>query len=246
MGEDTVYKSPTDMGVNRAGFGIIDDDTVRKAAKQEIIRRYFRYSCEYAMGFVDKETVDRAKLLVESIGMKPEDRPVVGPARKAMRDGQNEKKGHEGIFCGAAIQLADGTIVTGKNSSIMHAASSLVLNAVKKLAGLSDEAHLLSPATIESIGKLKEELSKSKNISLDVEETLIALSISATTDPTTQLAMEKLKDLRGCDIHLTHMPTPGDEAGLRKLGVNLTSEPNVQDRPLRVGLVSLTIRIQCP
>ncbi|MFH1837540.1 MAG: DUF1846 domain-containing protein [Candidatus Omnitrophota bacterium] len=235
MGEDTIYKSPTDMGVNRAGFGIVDDKKVREAARQEIIRRYFRHACEYAIGFVDKETVDRAKLLIEEIGMKPEDRPVVIPAREAMEDGKSKAKGNEDIFCGAAIQLENGDIVTGKNSSVMHASSSLILNAVKKIAEIPDKIHLLSPSTIECIRKLKEELSKGKSVSLDLEETLIALSVSAAGNPSAQLAMEKLKDLRGCDAHLTHMPTPGDEAGLRKLGINLTSDPNFASNNLYIS-----------
>jgi len=234
MGEDTIYKSPTDMGVNRAGFGIVDDGVVQKAAKQEIIRRYFRYNCEYAMGFVDKEAVERAELLVEEIGMKPEDRPVVKPAREAMLDGQSAKKGNKGTFCGAAIRLSDETVITGKNSPVLHASSSLVLNAVKKLAEIPDNIALLSPATIESIGKLKKGLLNNKSVSLDLEETLIALSICAAANPTAQVAMEKLKDLRGCDVHLTHMPTPGDEAGFRKLGINLTSEPNFATQSLFV------------
>ena len=116
----------------------------------------------------------------------------------------------------------------------MRAASSLVLNAVKEIAEVPDKIHLLSPATIESIGKLKAGLGKNKCLSLDLEETLIALSISAAPNTTAQLAMEKLIDLRGCDAHLTHMPTPGDEAGLRKLGVNLTSEPNFATNSLFV------------
>ncbi len=225
MGENTIYKSPTDMGVNRAGFGIINDEIVREAAKQEIIRRYFRYSCEYAMGFVDKDTVERAELIVEEIGVTPENRPVVVPARKIAADTAT-REGNKGIFCGAAIELPDGSILTGKNSALMHASSSLVLNAVKKLAEVPDKLHLLSPSTIESIRNLKEKVLQNKTLSLDLEETLIALSISAATNPTAQLAMEKLKELRGCDAHLTHMPTPGDEAGLRKLGINLTSDPN--------------------
>ncbi len=233
-GNNMVYKSPTDMGVNRAGFGIIDDETVKEAAKQEIVRRYFRYACEYVMGFVARETVDRVKLLVEEIGMKPEDRPVVEPAREAMLAAQRQEKGHDGIFCGAAIQLSDGTVVTGKNSSIMHASSSIILNAVKSIAEIPDKIHVLSPATIGSIGKLKEGLAKNQAVSLDLDETLIALSISAASNPTAQLAMEKLNDLRGCDAHLTHMPTPGDEAGFRKLGVNLTSEPNFVTKRLFV------------
>jgi len=235
MGGEAVYKSPTDMGVNRAGFGIIDDEVVQAAAKQEIIRRYFRYSCEYAMGFVDKETVERAQLIVEEVGMSPEDRPVVAPAREAMQEARNKQKGNEGIFCGAALKLANGDIITGKNSEIMHASSSLILNAVKKLADLPDSIHLLSPATIESIGKLKKGLASNKPLSLDLEETLIALSICAATDSKAQLAMEKLKDLNGCDVHLTHMPTPGDEAGLRKLGVHLTSDPEFSSSNLFVG-----------
>jgi len=225
-GAEAVYKSPTDMGVNRAGFGIVDDVLVQEAARQEIIRRYFRYTCEYAVGFADKETVERAALIAEEVGMKPEDRVVVEPARQAALDAEKKKKGNEGVFCGAAIELHNGTIITGKNSSLMHAASSLVLNAVKELAEIPDKIHLLSPITIEAIGKLKIGISRKKTISLDLEETLIALSISAATNPTVGIAMEKLKDLHGCEVHLSHMPTPGDEAGLRKLGVNLTSEPS--------------------
>ncbi|MFH1411527.1 MAG: DUF1846 domain-containing protein [Candidatus Omnitrophota bacterium] len=234
-GNKTIYRSPTDMGVNRAGFGIVDDEKVRQASKQEIIRRYFRYACEYAIGFTDKETVERARLIVEEIGMKPEDRPVVTPAREAMMQGKKISQGNDDIFCGAAIQLSCGRIITGKNSPVLHAASSLVLNTVKSIAEVPDKIHLLSPATIECIKKLKEELSRSKSISLDVEETLIALSVSAATNPTAQMAMEKLKELRGCDVHLTHMPTPGDEAGLRKLGVNLTSDPNFASNNLFIS-----------
>ncbi|MBN1526641.1 MAG: DUF1846 family protein, partial [Candidatus Omnitrophica bacterium] len=120
-----VYNSPTDMGVNRAGFGIVDDKAVREAAKQEIIRRLFRYSCEYAMGFADKDTVQRAEMLMEELGVKPKDRIVVEPAREAARESEAKGKGNDGIFCGAAIELKDGRIVTGKNSSLMHASSSL-------------------------------------------------------------------------------------------------------------------------
>ncbi|MBN1871511.1 MAG: DUF1846 domain-containing protein [Candidatus Omnitrophica bacterium] len=224
-GSESVYKSPTDMGVNRAGFGIVDDEIVQEAAKQEIIRRFFRYTCEYVLGFVDKETVDRAELIMEELKLRPEDRRVVIPARNAQGEAQKKGKRDEDIYCGAAIELKNGKIVTGKSSLLMHATSSLVLNTIKELAGIPDKIHLLSPNTIESIVNLKKSLSNSKSLSLDLEETLIALSISAATNPTSQLAMEKLKDLKGSDVHLTHIPTPGDEAGLRSLGVNLTSDP---------------------
>ena len=232
MEEGAVYKSPTDMGVNRAGFGITDDEAVKEAAKQEIIRRYFRYACEYAMGFVDKETEQRVQLLMEEVGVKAEDRSVVLPARKAADECRKNDKGNDGVYCGAAIELSDGTIMTGKNSQLMHATSSLVFNSIKKLAGIPDKLHLLSPNIIDSIKNLKKDVLKYKTVSLDLEEALIALSISATTNPAAQDAMEKLQELHGCEVHLTHIPTPGDEAGLRKLGVNLTSEPDFATKSL--------------
>ncbi len=234
-GEHAFYKSPTDMGVNRAGFGIIDDNAVRDAAAQEIIRRYFRYACEYAIGFTDKETVQRVELLLEDLGVKPEDRIVVNPARQAALEAEKKGKGNEGIFCGAAMELPDGAIVTGKNSPLMHAASALVLNSIKHLANIPDAMHLLPPYIMESISHFKKDVLKGKMVSLDLEETLIAISISATVNPAAQMAVEKLKELSGCEVHMTHMPTPGDEAGLRKLGVNLTSDPDFATKHLFVS-----------
>jgi uncharacterized protein (UPF0371 family) len=231
-GEPCVYKSPTDMGVNRAGFGIVDDAAVRHASVQEIVRRYFRYSCEYAMGLIDKGTVERAELIMRDIGAKAEDRPVVLPARKAAEDGRISGKGNEGIFCGAAIELHDGTIIAGKNSSTMHAAACLILNTAKHLAGIPPSLDLLPKSIIESLSHFKRDVLEKKRLSLDLEETLIALSISGTTNPAAQSAVEKLREIRGCDVHITHIPTPGDEAGLRKLGLNLTSDPDFSTRSL--------------
>ena len=233
-GTKSVYKSPTDMGVNRAGFGIVDDKITKEAAKQEIIRRYFRYTCEYIMGFTDKETADRAKLIMEELKLKPEDRRVVEPARRAAEEAQKKKKSDDGIFCGAALELKNGKILVGKSSPLMHATSSLILNAIKELAEIPDKIHLLSPGVIESIGSLKKDISGSKTISLDLEETLIALSISAATNTTTKLVMEKLKELSGCQMHTTHIPSPGDETGLRRLGINLTSDPDFSTKLLFV------------
>lgn len=235
MGKESIYKSPTDMGVNRAGFGIIDDKIVQETAKQEVIRRYFRYCCEFALGFVDKETVDRVAILMDGLNVKAEDRKVVAPARKAAKDAEKKKKPSDEIFCGAAIELKNGKIVTGKNSPLMHATSSLILNAIKKLSGIPDKIHLLSPNIIESIGKLKKSISNTKTISLDLEEALIALSISAATNPTSQMALDKLKELHGCEAHITHIPTPGDESGLRSLGVNLTSDPYFSTKSLFIA-----------
>ena len=231
MGGKSVYQSPTDMGVNRAGFGIRDDAIVQEASRQEVIRRYFRYACEYAMGLTESGTIKRADQLLQELHLQPENRRVVEPARQAARGG----KGNMGICCGAAIELKDGTVITGKNSPLMHAASSLILNAIKHLAGIPDKIHLLSPNITASIGTLKRDILNGKAESLNLDETLVALSISSTTNPSAQMAMEKLKELTGCEMHLTHIPTPGDEAGLKRLGVNLTSDPNFPSRNLFIG-----------
>ena len=226
-GCDSFYKSPTDMGVNRAGFAITDDEVVSEASRQEVIRRYFRYQCEYAMGFTDKETVQRVELLVKDFRITPEHRSVVLPARKAAIDAQSDStKGNEGIYCGAAIELKDGTIITGCNSPMMHAASSLIIRAIKHLAEIPPRLELLPSNIIESLRNFKTDILGEKSVSLDLEEALVALSISATANPAAQIALEKIRDLSGCEMHMTHIPTPGDDAGLRRIGVNLTSDPN--------------------
>ncbi|MBD3350790.1 MAG: DUF1846 family protein [Candidatus Lokiarchaeota archaeon] len=231
MGSD-IYNSPTEMGVNRAGFAIIDDNIVRKACKQELIRRFLRYRCEYAMGLTERKTVQRSELLMKELNLTPLDRIVVGSARDTATEAEKKGKGSDGIYVGSAIELPNKKIVTGKNSSLMHAASALVLNSIKVLANIPDEIHLLSPNIIESIRKLKSNILNNKKVSLNLGETLIALSISADFNPTAKLAMEKLKELKDCEIHITHMPTPGDEDGLRRLGVNITSDPNFSSKRL--------------
>ena len=184
------------------------------------------------MGFVNPATVEKVELLLRDLGLKPDDRAVVGPARRAAEEAQARGKGHQGIFCGTAVRLGDGTIVTGKNSPQMHAASSLILNAAKQLAGLPDQLHLLSPGVIEAIANLDRHILKKTAVSLDLAQTLVALSVSAATNPAAKLALEQLKGLRGCEVHSTHIPTPGDEEGLRKLGVNLTSDPQFSSHSL--------------
>jgi uncharacterized protein (UPF0371 family) len=235
-GAPSFYKSPTDMGVNRAGLAIVDDEITRQAAKMEIIRRYFRYRCEYAMGFADRETVQRVELFMKDFNLMPEERSVVTPARAAAmtppREERDYERGNEGIFCGAAIELKDGKIITGSNSSLMHAATSMVLHAIKHLAEIPDKIKLLPPQITNSVKNLKTEILDEKSVSLDLEEALIAISISATNNPAAQLALEKLRDLRDCEAHMTHIPTPGDEAGLRRLGINLTTDPNFSTNDL--------------
>lgn len=235
-GKKSFYQSPTDMGVNRAGFAIINDDVTQKAAKMEIIRRYFRYRCEYAMGFADKETVQRVELFLKEFNLLPEERLVVTPAREAAGTApageRDYERGNEGIFCGAAIELKNGKIITGSNSSMMHAATSMVLHAIKHLAEIPDKIKLLPPQITDSVKNLKTEILDEKTVSLDLEEALIAISISATNNPAAQLALEKLRELRDCEAHMTHIPTPGDEAGLRRLGINLTTDPNFSTNDL--------------
>jgi uncharacterized protein (UPF0371 family) len=231
----TIYRSPTEMGVNRAGFAIVDDAAVQEAARQEIIRRYFRYACEFAQGQAEKSTIEKVQRLLDTLGLRLEDRRVVSPARRAAEEGRALGKGHQGFYCGAAVELRDGAIVTGKNSPLMHAGSSLVLNAIKHLAEIPDKLHLLPPAITQSIADMKGNILNKKHTSLDVEELLIALSISATANPAAQMAMERLKDLQGCEVHLTHMPTSGDETGLRRLGVTLTSDPRFATQDLFAG-----------
>jgi uncharacterized protein (UPF0371 family) len=231
-GKESVYKSPTDMGVNKVGFAITDDEVIQDAAKHELIRRYFRYNCEYIMGLIDKEPAQRVELLMSELNVIPGDRKVIEMARKAALEAQEKKKGNEGIFSGAAIELHDGSIITGNNSPLMHSSSSLVINAIKHLADIPKKIHLLPRNITESIRDFKTTILNSKNASLDLEETLIALSISAMSNPAAQLAIEKLTDLRGCEMHITHIPTPGDDAGLRKLGINVTSDPNFSTKNL--------------
>jgi len=234
-GGESMYQSPTDMGVNRASAGIVNDKIITEAAYQEIIRRYFRSAVEYAMGLTDKGTLERSDEIMKKIGAKEEDRKVVIPAREAAKDAEKSGKGNAGIFCGSAIELHDGTIITGKNSPLLHASSSLILNATKYLAGLPDNLYLLPKNLIDSVTHLKKDILNGKMVSLDVEETLIVLAISALSNPAAQMSLEKLKELHGCEVHSTHIPTPGDEAGFRKLKVNLTCDPEFSSKRLFIS-----------
>ena len=233
-GDGLPYKSPTDMGVNRAGFAIVDDEIVREAAKQELIRRYFRCNYERIMGISNKETVEKILLLMEEVNVEPEDRNAVGPARRAACEVRKEGKAVPEICCGASIELHSRGMVTGKNSYLMSAPSSLVLNAIKQLAEIPDKIHLLSPHILKHIGSLKKDILGLKKDTLDLQETLTTLSMSAATSPTAELAMEKLKELAGCEVHLTHIPAPGDEVGLRRLKVNLTTDGEFPSRDLHI------------
>ncbi|WP_291565886.1 MULTISPECIES: DUF1846 domain-containing protein [unclassified Clostridium] len=222
-GEESVYKSPTDMGVNRVGFGIIDDEVIKEASKQEVIRRYFKTGCEYKKGYVDKETFQRIKLIMEELNLKEEDRKVVIPARE--RSAQLKETSNKNDVCPVlAIELNDGTILTGKSSNVMNATAAVVLNAVKYLANISDEIHLISPVILEPIINFKLKTLGSKSTALSCEEILIALSICAATNPTAQVAMKKLAMLKGCQAHSTTILSRNDEQTLGKLGIDVTCD----------------------
>lgn len=221
--KESVYKSPTDMGVNRIGYGIVDDDVVREASLQEIIRRYFKTACEYKKGQADEATMQRIQLIMEEVGLKQEDRSVVAPAREYAK--KNMKKlSNNDISSATALALEDGTIITGKSSDIMVSCAAAILNAIKHLAGIADEIMLISPNVLETIISLKKNNLHSKYCALNLEEILIALSISAVTNPTAQMALDKLSELKGIQGHSTIMLTHNDEQTLRKLGIDMTCD----------------------
>ena len=210
------YKSPTDMGVNMVGNCIFDDDAVRTASCQEIVRRYYTALCDQKQGKASDDVVYKLELLMRKAGVTVEERKVIAPALALA-----EKTGKPA----AAMELPDGTIVTGKTSDLLGASSALLLNALKHLANLPDELHLISPAAIDPIQHLKVDHLGNRNPRLHTDETLIALSISAATNPTAELAMEQLSKLRGCEVHSSVILSQVDERTFKRLGVNLTCEP---------------------
>lgn len=222
--KESIYKSPTDMGVNRVGFGITDDEVVREASKQEIIRRYFKTGCEYKKGYVDKETFQRAKLIMEELDLKESDRKVVTAAREHLENQKQACEKNE-LLSSVAMELSNGMIFTGKKSNVLDASSAVLINALKAVAGINDNIHLISPTIIEDITKLKKNTLQSKNLGLDCEEMLIALTISATTNPMAQATLDQLPVLKGAQLHSTTILGKGDEQTLRKLGIDVTSDP---------------------
>lgn len=223
-GEEADYKSPTDMGVNRVGFSIFDDEAVRRASEQEVIRRFLIAQCDYKKGKIDEDSLLRSKLLMDDLKLKVEDRAVVKPARDYAEYKRSLDKRYENVVV-MAIEMPDGTIVTGRSSRRMVAAAAAMLNAIKKLCGLSDDIYLLSPVVLETIQHLKTDILQNEKSSLNVEEILSALTISATTNPSAQLAVEKLLLLKGCKAHCTAILSDRDEQTLRDLGLDVTSDP---------------------
>ena len=210
------YKSPTDMGVNMVGNCIVDDEAVRQASYQEIVRRYYAALCDAKQGKASEDVVFKLELLMKKVGVTPEIRRVVKPALE-----RAEQTG----MPATAIELPDGRIITGKTSDLLGASSALLLNALKALGEIPQDLHLISPVALDPIQHLKVDHLGNRNPRLHTDETLIALSISAATSPTAEYAMEQLSKLRGCDLHSSVILSSVDEQTFKRLGVNLTCEP---------------------
>ena len=217
------YKSPTDMGVNMAGFAICDDEAVKSAANQELIRRYYAALCSVRQGLSEQSEVARIELLMNQLGISVDERPVVSAA--------NNKAEISGGPA-TAIELSDGRIITGKTSSLLGASSSMLLNVLKVLGGIPDDIQLLSPTIIEPIQRMKTGVLGNHNPRLHTDEVLIALSICAATDETARIALEQVKKLSGCEAHSSVILSRVDEQTFRKLGINLTCEPKYQTKKL--------------
>ena len=211
------------MGVNMAGFCLSNDEVCQQAARMEIVRRYYAARCALRMGVGSEEEVRNAELIMNQAHVTREDRRVVAPALEVA-----EETGQPA----AAMEMPDGRIVTGKTSDLLGASAALLLNALKALAGIKKEIDLISATIIEPIQDLKVNHLGNHNPRLHTDEILVALSICAATNPTAELAMQALQDLRGCEVHSSVILSSVDENTFRKLGINLTCEPRYQSKQL--------------
>ena len=217
------YKSPTDMGVNMAGCCIVDDEACREASVQEIIRRYYQALSRLARDMGSRDEVYKLELLMKQAKITTDMRRVVGAANQLAQDIGAPA---------AAMELEDGTIITGKTTNLLGASAALLLNAVKVLAGIPHDVHLISPSAIEPIQKLKVNYLGSKNPRLHTDEVLIALSASAATDHNAQMALEQLPKLKGCEVHTSVLLSNVDTKTFKNLGVNLTCEPIYEEKKI--------------
>ena len=220
---ESPYKSPTDMGVNMAGNCIVDDEAVCAAANQEIIRRYYAALCNQTKGVGSAGEAYKIRLLMKQSRLKTSDRAVIAPALK---------RAEETGAPAAAIELADGRIITGKTTNLLGACAAMLLNALKALANIPKEVDLLEAAVIEPIQELKVSSFGSVNPRLHTDEILIALSMSAVTNPTAKIAMEQLPKLRNTDAHATVILSETDTRILKKIGILLTTEPTYENARL--------------
>ena len=219
MGE-APYLSPTDMGVNMIGYCISDEDLAIKASKDEIIRRYYNGLVDFRLAKESYNSVEKISTLMSNLDLKAEDRRVAVASRE-----KEELTGRESF----AIELADGRIMRGKKSKLFSAPAACILNALKKLGNIDDDILLLSPHIIEPVSNLKTKALGENEPSLSINEMLIALAISATTNPLTHMAIEEIKNLKGLDAHSTVILNDSEKIELRKLGLNFTQDPVFTD-----------------
>lgn len=220
---ESVYKSPTDMGVNMAGYAIFDDDAVKKSACDEIIRRYYNTLVSEKQGLSSSKEVDKMRLVMQDAGLKPEDRNVVIPAL--------EKAKNSGVPS-CALELNDSTIITGKNGELLGAAAALLLNALKTLSKLNDDVLLISESILEPIRALKSNHFKDKHPFLHIDEVLIALAVSASTNPSASYALNQLSKLKDTEMHSSVILSQVDVNVIKKLGIKLTMEPKYPTKNL--------------
>lgn len=213
-----IYKSPTDMGVNMISKCIINDDVAKKAAKMEIIRRYYASLCDLKKGIGNEETVETIKKLMNNIGITTSDREIVKyTLEKAEKENVNT----------VAIMLENGKVITGKESELLSASSALLINTIKEISGIPDDVYLLSPSVLESILSLKQKTSYKRNYSLNLPEVLIALSICSKTNPIIEKTFEAFDKLRGLEAHSSYIISTTEQKVLKSLGINLTCEPKL-------------------
>ena len=220
---ESPYKSPTDMGVNMAGNCIVDDSVVCEASKKEIIRRYYNALNDVKKGLISMDAVYKIELIMKQADISVDDRKVAAAAMK---------KASETSAPAAAIELSDGRIVTGKTSDLLGASAAAILNALKVLANIDDDVYLISPEVIEPIQNLKTNNFGNHNPRLHIDETLIALAMSATTNKTAAKAFSKLGELRNLEAHSSVILSQIDNSTFKKLGINLTCEPVYQTKKL--------------
>ena len=216
---ESPYKSPTDMGVNMAGFCICDDEVCAQASKDEIIRRYYTALCEYVEGKKSEDEVNRIRLLMKQMKITTDDRRTTVAAR--------ERKEKEGSHA-AAIELSDGTIITGHTSDLLGPCAALLLNATKHLAGIDHSVKLIPQEYIEPIQRTKTQLLHGHNPRLHTDEVLVALSMLSLKDEKCRATLQTLPQLNGCQVHVTVMLSEVDRKIFKKLGIGFTSDPQVK------------------
>ena len=222
-GNENFYNSPTDMGVNMAGYAITDDEVCTEASRQEIIRRYYRYLVEEKKGLIKPGVADRVKVIMNEMKIDENERKCIGYAR--------EKKEATGVHS-VAIELADGTIITGKTQKKLTAPAGVMLNAIKNLCKIDDDVNLIPSNIVEAIINLKKKVINSKNVYLTFKDSLVALAIASNTSDIAKKCLNKVTELKGCQMHSTCILNSSDENNLRNLGVNVTCDPEYIDGSL--------------